>query len=59
MHSELRPTKLRGYVQLATAVVPGLGIPLLYADGTPIMINGVAAKGVDKPRYLGPTIVGN
>ena len=58
MHSELLPTKLRGYVQLSTAVVPGAQIPLFYADGvTPILINGVQAKAVDKPRYLGPTII--
>jgi hypothetical protein len=60
MHSELLPTKLRGYVQLSTTVVPGAQIPLFYADGvTPILINGVQAKAVDKPRYLGPTIIAN
>ena len=49
MHSELLPTKLRGYVQLSTTVVPGAQIPLFYADGvTPILINGVQAKGVDR-----------
>ncbi len=29
LHSDLPPTKLRGYVQLSTAVVPGAQVPLL------------------------------
>lgn len=58
MHSDLPATKLRGYVQLSTAEVPGKKIPLFYADGvTPIMVNGVQAIAVEKPHYLGPVIV--
>jgi FtsP/CotA-like multicopper oxidase with cupredoxin domain len=51
MHSDLPPTRLRGYVQLATANVPGtvaLGVALP---------NGAPAVGVDKPHYLGPIIL--
>ena len=58
MHSDLPPTKLRGYVQLSTSVVPGAQVPLTNPDGSIItMPNGVQAKGVDSPRYLGPFIV--
>ncbi len=58
MHTELPPTTLRGYVQLSTSVVPGSQIPLFYPDGiTPILVGGVPATAVDKPHYLGPTIV--
>jgi len=46
MHSELLPTKLRGYVQLATTKVPGN-----------VTLPGTTLKGVDKPSYLGPVIV--
>ena len=62
MHSDLPAagTQLRGYVQLATSVVPG-SVPLKYPDGTFIYItnSGVAAQafGVDKPHYLGPLIL--
>ena len=45
MHSDLPPTKLRGYVQVATAAVPGT-YPLPGGK-----------FGVDKPHYLGPIIV--
>ena len=34
MHSDLPPTRLRGYVQLSTTI-PGTGIPLTNPDGTP------------------------
>jgi len=56
MHSDLPPTKLRGYVQLSTT---GTGIPLLQVDGvTPILKpDGKPAIGVDRPHYLGPLIV--
>jgi FtsP/CotA-like multicopper oxidase with cupredoxin domain len=51
MHSDLvKPTTLRGYVQLATNAVPGsfsLGVNLP---------NGSAATAVAKPTYLGPII---
>ncbi len=58
MHSDLPPTKLRGYVQLSTSVVPGAQIPLFNPDGSPIMLaDGVTqAVGVDHPHYLGPLI---
>jgi FtsP/CotA-like multicopper oxidase with cupredoxin domain len=58
MHSDLPPTRHRGYVQLATLVVPG-AIPLVQPDGTPIfMPDGVTqAIGVDNPHFLGPVIV--
>ncbi|HSV85822.1 MAG TPA: fibronectin type III domain-containing protein [Levilinea sp.] len=46
MHSDLPPTKLRGYVQLETSVVKGEGAPL------PGGYTGVTA-----PHYLGPTII--
>jgi len=58
MHSNLTATRLRGYVQLSTTVVPGLQIPLTYLDGTPILKgDGTPAVAVDKPRYLGPFII--
>jgi FtsP/CotA-like multicopper oxidase with cupredoxin domain len=56
MHSDLPPTRLRGYVQLSTG---GTGIPLLQVDGvTPILKpDGSPALAVDNPHYLGPVIV--
>lgn len=58
MHSQLPPTTLRGYVQLATAKVPGAQIPLTYPDGTPITKSGGSpALAVDRPHYMGPAIV--
>jgi FtsP/CotA-like multicopper oxidase with cupredoxin domain len=57
MHSDLAPTKLRGYVQLSTAVVPGAQIPLFNPDGSPILLpDGSQAIAVDNPHYLGPLI---
>jgi FtsP/CotA-like multicopper oxidase with cupredoxin domain len=59
MHSDLPPTRTRGYVQLSTALVPGAQVPLVNPDGSPIMMpDGLTqALGVDIPHYLGPTIV--
>jgi len=60
MHTALPPTRQRGYVQLATAAVPGAQIPLVQVDGvTPIrMPDGVTqAVAVDYPHFLGPVIV--
>ena len=59
MHSDLPATRLRGYVQLSTATVPGARVPLVQIDGTtPVrMPDGTQAFGVDKPHYLGPVIV--
>lgn len=59
MHSDLPATRLRGYVQLSTAVVPGNRVALNNPDGTPIMMpDGLTqAVAVDDPHYLGPSIV--
>jgi FtsP/CotA-like multicopper oxidase with cupredoxin domain len=61
LHSDLPATLLRGYVQLATTVVPGARVPLSNAnpDGssTPILnADGSPVYGVDAPHYLGPVI---
>ena len=57
MHSDLPPTRLRGYVQLSTAVVPGKMLPLFDADGNAILLpDGSQALAVDDPHYLGPLI---
>jgi FtsP/CotA-like multicopper oxidase with cupredoxin domain len=60
-HKDLPPTLLRGYVQLSTSVVLGHEVLLKneMPDGSQaaILINGQPAYGVDKPSYLGPTIV--
>ncbi|HEU4385967.1 MAG TPA: hypothetical protein VFR85_20950 [Anaeromyxobacteraceae bacterium] len=57
MHSDLPMTRLRGYVQLSTAVPPA-GIPLFNPDGTPInKPDGTQALALDNPHYLGPVIV--
>jgi FtsP/CotA-like multicopper oxidase with cupredoxin domain len=53
MHTDLPATKLRGYVQLSTAAVPGLHFALPGVT----MPNGSQAYAVDKPHYLGPVIV--
>jgi len=45
LHADLPPTKLRGYVQLDTAVIPGDGVDL-----------GNGYRGVTAPSYLGPAI---
>jgi FtsP/CotA-like multicopper oxidase with cupredoxin domain len=60
MHTDLPPTRMRGYVQLWTPNLPGVGIPLFGPNGTtPILMpDGVTqALGVDRPHFLGPTIV--
>ncbi|NOT06261.1 MAG: hypothetical protein HOP27_16840 [Anaerolineales bacterium] len=68
LHSDLPPTTLRGYVQLETPALAAkllladptyVHVPLFYPDGiTPILFaNGDPVYAVDKPRYLGPTIV--
>ncbi len=46
MHSDLPPTKLRGYVQLETSVVTGSHYALPGGK-----------FGVDAPHFLGPTII--
>jgi PKD repeat protein/FtsP/CotA-like multicopper oxidase with cupredoxin domain len=58
MHSDLPPTRLRGYVQLSTANVTGSHIQLFYPNGTPIRdYLGNLVYAVDNPHYLGPIIV--
>ena len=55
------PTTLRGYVQIDTDAIPDTATKtqLFYPDGTtPILdAQGALVFGVDKPRYLGPTLV--
>ncbi|MEE4275289.1 MAG: multicopper oxidase domain-containing protein [Thermoleophilia bacterium] len=55
MHSDIPATLLRGYVQLATDVVPGDQVPLSneLRDGTLV---DTARFGVTAPHYLGPLI---
>ena len=62
--SDIPATLTRGYVQLATAVVPGKHVALTNADADPngsavpaVLPDGSQAYGVDTPHYLGPTIV--
>jgi FtsP/CotA-like multicopper oxidase with cupredoxin domain len=52
-------TLLRGYVQLATTVVPGAHVQLTNANLDPtVAATPIAGRfGVDNPHYLGPTIV--
>jgi len=58
MHSDLPPTRLRGYVQLSTSVVPGAQVPLFNLNGSPILLpDGSQALAVDSPHYLGATIM--
>ncbi len=57
MHTDLPPTRLRGYVQLSTS---GTGIALKNPDGSSILMpDGSPALAVDKPHFLGPLIVAN
>lgn len=58
MHTDLPATRLRGYVQLSTTVVPGEHVALTNVDGSPILKgDGSPAYGVTKPHFLGPVIV--
>jgi len=59
MHSDLPPTRHRGYVQLETAFVSGAHVALTNpADGSPILLpDGSQAYGVDDPHFMGPAIV--
>ncbi len=60
MHSDLPPTRMRGYVQVDTAAIPGAGITLNHPGGGQILIPGRTAATstfVDRPHFLGPTIV--
>jgi FtsP/CotA-like multicopper oxidase with cupredoxin domain len=59
MHSDLQPTRQRGYVQLATATNKGKSIALTYLDGSPIYYPGTSNPVIafDYPHFLGPVIV--
>lgn len=61
MHTDLPPTKHRGYVQLETPANFGVSnhVPLFNLDGSPILMpDGVTqAVAVDNPHFLGPVIV--
>jgi FtsP/CotA-like multicopper oxidase with cupredoxin domain len=58
-HRDLPATLLRGYVQIATNVVPGNHVALSNANLDPAQPDAPIAGyfGVDNPHYLGPTIV--
>ena len=57
-HRDLPATLLRGYVQLSTSVVPGKKAALGNANLDPAVPDSpISFTGVDKPHYLGPTIV--
>ncbi len=57
-HRDLPATLLRGYVQLSTSVVPGKKVVLGNANLDPTKPDSpINFTGVDKPHYLGPTIV--
>jgi FtsP/CotA-like multicopper oxidase with cupredoxin domain len=58
MHTDLPPTRQRGYVQLGTAAHPGT-VALTYLNGTPIFYPGTTTPvmALDYPHYLGPAIV--
>ena len=60
LHRDLPATLLRGYVQLSTSVVPGKKVALTNANLDPALPDAPVAGGytaVDKPLYLGPTIM--
>jgi FtsP/CotA-like multicopper oxidase with cupredoxin domain len=63
MHSDLNPTKLRGYVQLETADNYDISkhVALHYLDGTSVYkgdpVDQIPAIAIDEPRYLGPFII--
>lgn len=58
MHTDLPPTRLRGYVQLETGVVSGGHVALTQINGTPILdVNCNQVYAMDKPHYLGPLII--
>lgn len=58
MHTDLPPTRLRGYVQLETGVVSGGHFALTQVNGTPILdANCNQVYAMDKPHYLGPLVI--
>ncbi len=57
LHTDLNPTTLRGYVQIATSVVPG-SYALNYPNGQAIKnAAGAQVYAVAAPSYLGPAII--
>ena len=54
MHSNLPPTRLRGYVQLWTQALFDAG---KVGQAVSINVNGTNVNVVDNPHYLGPIIV--
>ena len=58
-HVQTGGTLLRGYVQIETSrnLASSKHIRLYNTDGTPIVFNGAPVYAVDKPSYLGPTIL--
>ena len=61
LHRDLPATTLRGYVQIETPANVGVSkhVALFYPDGVTRIkdASGNNVLGVDKPSYLGPTIV--
>ena len=61
LSSSLKPTTLRGYVQIETPANVGVShhVPLFYPDGVTPILNaaGTQVLAVDPPEYLGTTIV--
>ncbi|MDD2754103.1 MAG: hypothetical protein PHS80_01115 [Methanothrix sp.] len=58
MHTDLPATRLRGYVQLSTPVIPGAGVALQDVNGDPILKpDSTPAIAVTNPQYMGPIIV--
>ena len=55
MHSDLPPTRLRGYVQLGTAANPGT-VPLTYLDGSPICYPSTTCVGGSANQVIWPWI---
>ncbi len=58
LHSEMPPTRHRGYVQLETSVVTGAHVALANPNGSAVLMpDGSQAYAVDNPHFLGPAIV--
>jgi len=60
MNTDLATTTLRGYIQLETPVNASISkhIALSYPNGKPILdFKGKQVYAIDKPHYLGPTII--
>ena len=60
MSSDLPATKVRGYVQIDTAVIPDTAnkVALTYPNGTLIKnAAGQQVYAVEKPQYMGPNII--